>query len=192
MIEMDYVFDVRSLRQECQGQDLLSDYTLSEREMLMRLHVDGVEVFGQAEDEYQRWMDKLESNNVSLHVPSSAWTLLSVLSIAASVDSAFYRLRKTGRSDVDSLDCVIRMTQLRGIVTVYIRTDRVGQASYKDMYATFTLFAERVRRDFLSVCPQLRNHVTLGPWFRGEDGSVDMNRSQEILYLPPGNEKESL
>src|SRR5207248_8543328 len=116
--------------------------TLSEWEMLVRLRVDDVEVLGQTGEEYQRWMKDLESNNVSLQVPSSAWSLLSVLSIAVSVDSAFCRLREEGHADIDSLDCVIRMARQDDNVTVHVRHDRIGRASYGEMYAAFTAFAE--------------------------------------------------
>lgn len=187
MIEIDYIFDADAVRDGCQRQDLLSDYTLPEWEMLVRLRVNGIEVFGQTEEEYQRWKRDLESNNVSLPVPSSAWSLLSVLSIAVSADSTFGRLQEEGYGDIDSLDCVIRLARQDDAVTIYIRRDRIGRASYAEMHAAFTAFAERVRRDFLSLCPRLRDHVTLGPWFRGEADSAIVEEPQDIIHLPPAD-----
>lgn len=185
MVEIDYILDADALRNECRYQDLLSDYTLPEWEMLMRLRVGEVEVFGHTEEEYQRWMANIESNKLSLHVPSSAWSFLAVLSVAVSVDSAFDRLREDGRSDIDVIEGVILMERQDNIAMIYIDRDRVGQASVEEMYSAFASFAGRVRDDFLSICPQLRDHVTLGPWFKGHAKSAIVEEPRNVIYLPP-------
>lgn len=184
MIEMDYILDADAIRKECQRSDLLMDYTLSEWEMLMRLRIGSVEVFGHTEEEYQRWMADLKSNNISLNVPSSAWSLLSVLSIAVSVDSAFHHLREERHTEIDSLDSVIRLSRQDEMVTVSVSRDWFAQASYEELKMAFAAFAERVRQDFLALCPQLRDHVTLGSWFRGERGLSDSEKPQDVIYLP--------
>lgn len=157
------------MRQACQRCDLLTDYAFSEREMLMRLRVGDVEVFGQSDENYQVWLENLQRNNLPLDIPSPAWSRLSVLWIATGVEGAFTRLREKGYGDLGSLDCAIRLVQQDNTVTVYISDDRTSQAPMVELYAAFADFADRVRRDFLAICPRLADHVTLGPWFRQED-----------------------
>lgn len=184
MADIDYILDAQALRDKCQHQDILSDYTLSEWEMLMRLRIGNVEVLGHTRENYESWMVNLERNKVSLKVPSEAWSLLSVLAIAVSVEDAFAHLRAEGHADIDSLDCVMRLTQRDDMVMAHVDPRLVGVAPYVELYAAFAAFAQRVRDDFLSICPQLRHHVTLGAWFRGEDSLSNDERQKSIIYLP--------
>jgi len=179
-IEFDYIFEADVLREACRQSDLRTDYALSEWEMLLRLCVGDVEVLGRSDEDYHAWLKNLRRYNVALHIPSPAWSRLSVLWIASSVESAFARLREEGHSDLDSLDCAIHLVQQDDMVTVFLSRDRVGQAPMAEMYAAFAAFAERVRRDWLAICPQLTDHVTLGPWFRGEGESPEVP-SEPIL-----------
>jgi hypothetical protein len=167
-IELDYILEADALREACRHHDLLTDLELSEWEMLMRLRIGDVEVFGQTDEEYQAWLEHLRRNNIPLDVPSPAWSRLSVLWIATTVDDAFVRLQEKGHSELSSLDCVIHLVQQGETVRVFLSHDRVGQASMAESHAAFAVFADRVRDDFLAVCPALINHVTLGYWFRRE------------------------
>jgi hypothetical protein len=176
MVELEYIFDADLVASQCAHPDVLVDYAIIDLEMLVRLRVGDVEVFGQSEEGYQRWAEHLRQHHLALHVPSSAWALLSVLSIAVSVQGAFRRLRDDGQAVIDSLDCVIRLARQGDEVSVQVGHDgvRVGRAAYTKLYNVFTSFAERVRCAFLSVYPHLAEHVTLGPWFRGEaDRPID-------------------
>lgn len=164
-VELDYILEADTLRDACQHDDFLTDGG----EMLMRLRLDTVEVFGQTEDAYHAWQEHLRRNNLPLHVPSSAWLPLSVIWIATSVEEAFTRLREEGHSDLLSLASAIHLEQQGETVAVYLSRERVGQALLTEVHAAFVAFAERVRDDFLALCPQLTDHATLGYWFRRED-----------------------
>lgn len=187
MVEIDYIFDADACWHRCQEQDVLVDQSLLDWEMLMRLRMGDVEVLGYTEEEYQRWMNDLKRFDLSLQVPSSAWSLVSVLSIAISIEGAFRQLRESDHADIDSLDFVMRLDKRGDLVLAHIRRDRIGQALYREMYPAFAGFAERVRNDFLTVCPRLRDHLTLGPWFRGEANAVSVEEPSQVIYLPPAS-----
>lgn len=166
-VELDYILDIAVLQDTCEHDDRLAD--LDEWEMLMRLRIGAVEVFGHTDDEYHAWQESLRRHDVSLHVPSPAWSRLSVLWIASSVEEAFSALQRDGHSDLPSLDCVIRLVRHDENVAVTLRPDRTGHAPLVEVQAAFEAFAERVRTDFLAVCPRLAAHPSLGYWFRNED-----------------------
>jgi hypothetical protein len=184
VILLDYILEAEALRKDCLRPDVLRDYALPEWEMLMRLRIGEIEVFGRTQEEYQRWVEHLRSNNLPVDVPSAAWSRLSVLSIAVDVERAFSQLRETGTAEIDSLDCSIHLELDGSKVRVWVRRDRVGQALLTDVHAGFTAFAERVRLDFLAICPELRGHVTLGTWFRGEPREPTTGEPGSVIYLP--------
>ncbi len=184
MVEIDYIFEEDYVRDACQRQNLISDYSVADWEMLMRFRVGDVEVFGQTEEEYQRWLERLRSYHLALNPPSSAWSTLSVLSIAVSVSAALRSLREVGQAELPSLDSIVRLTQEGGVVTVCMRPDRIGQAPYAEMHEALQSFEMRVRRDFLSACPQLSMHVSLGWWFRGETPSAPSEQPQNTIIMP--------
>jgi len=167
-VEIDYILEEDALRQACRRRGLLTDYAFSEWEMLMRLRVGDVEVFGRSDEDYQVWLETLRRNNLPLDIPSPAWSRLSVLWIATGIEVAFTHLGEKGYGDLGSLDCAIRLARQDDTVTVSLG-DRVGQAPMVELYVAFAGFAEQVRHDFLAICPRLADHVTLGPWFRRED-----------------------
>lgn len=186
VIDLDYIPDLDTLRRKCPG--LPTDYELLEWEMLMRLRIDDVEVFGSTEEEFQRWLDRLRRNNLPLRVPSSAWTNLSVLWIALGVDEAFRRLKEAGTAALNSLDSLVHLACHDDLVRIYLRKDRIGQAPFGELYSVFESFAERVRGDFLSACPGLEDHVTLGPWFRTGKLEPAQTEYSEPIHLPPMQE----
>lgn len=192
MVELEYILDVEALRIACQSDDaqMLPDYAFLELEMPARLRIGDVDVFGHSADEYEQWMRSLANHNLPSQVPLPAWTLLPVLSLAISSGDAFARLNAQGHADIDAIDAVIWLEQQRGpIVEIYMSRDRIGRASLAELQAGFASFAERVRQGFLSVCPQLRDHATLGPWFKGVHSFVDSLQSQEIIRLPPATDQ---
>ncbi len=85
------------MRQACRRRDLLTDYAFPEWEMLMRLCIGSVEVFGQSDEDYQAWLESLRRNNVRLDIPSPAWSRLSVLWIATGVGGLPLALRVRSR-----------------------------------------------------------------------------------------------
>jgi hypothetical protein len=161
------------------------DYELPEWEMPMRLRIDSTEVFGSTQEEYQQWLDRLRRYNVPVPVPSSAWTPLSVLWIAAEIDDVFRHLRDKGIAQLNSLDTVIDLEREGDLVKVFLWRDRTGQAPFAELYSAFKSFAERVRHDFLSVCPELQDHVSLGTWFRTGRSNPATREQSTPIYLPP-------
>lgn len=162
MVELDYVFEVNELRRECQRADILSDTDLKyELSMPMRLRMGETEIFELTEEEYQ-------SQAFRDRLPSAAWDFIPVLKIAAFVDTYFSRLRKEGYCDIIFLDPDLRLTLHGDIVTVgyFYAGAPQGRAPYEDLYDVFATFSERVRHEFLSICPMLIDHVELGEWFR--------------------------
>jgi hypothetical protein len=169
VIEIDYIFDAATVDDACRGGTITTDYSLPEWEMQVRLRVGDVEVLGHTEEEDQQWMEELKRHQAALIVPSSAWTLLEVVSIAASVDSACQQLQAAGRGVLVGIEQDIWLERRADDVLITFRHDRVGRAPAPEVYDALMSFAQRVRQDFLSACPVLRDHVTLGWWFRGED-----------------------
>ena len=184
MVELEYIFEKAWLMDACQDPGLVFDDSVSEWEMLMRLRLGDVEVFGNTESEYQRWLERLRRYKVTRIPPSSSWTTLSVLWIAMSISSAFFDLTEKGQAELPSLDCVIRMERHEDAVIISSHPGRIGRAPYADVQDAFFSFASRVRQDFLSVCPQLRQHGTLGWWFRGETAPSALGKPGNVILLP--------
>jgi hypothetical protein len=162
VVELDYIFEAVVLQRECQRPDILSDTDLKyDLVMPTRLQVGGTEILALTETEYQThaFRDRL---------PSAAWDFIPVLMIAAFVDTHFRRLREQGYSDIIFLDPDLRLTLHGDIVTVsyFYSGAPHGEARYDELYSAFVAFGERVRRDFLSVCPILRDYEELGVWFK--------------------------
>lgn len=183
MIDVDYFFEADALRHLCEDGKALTDLDLTEWEMLMRLSVGEVEVLGQSEEHYQRWRDQLKRDNITLDVPSAAWCRVPILSVAMSVEDAFSRLHEDGYAELATIDePVIRLTQTGDLVTIRVDHDRAGYAPRAELYDVLAAFADRVRDDFLAVCPQLRDHRQLGWWFRGDDPPPPLE--PYIIHLP--------
>lgn len=162
MVELDYIFEDNTLRTECQNTDILSDTSLKyDIQMPVRLLVGGTEVFDLTTVKFINYTPHV-------HLPSSAWDYIPVLQMAAFVDEHFLQLREQGYCDIIFLDPDLRLTLHGDIVRVsyFFSGAPYGEAPYEEIYNSFSIFSERVRHDFLAVCPVLQEHIELGAWFR--------------------------
>jgi hypothetical protein len=157
----------------------LTDRGLLDWEMLMRLRIGAVEVFGHTDEEYRAWLERLQRYGLPQDVPSPAWTRLSVLWIAVCVEEAFARLHQEGRSDLPSLASVIYLEQAGETVAVFLSRERVGQAPLAEVQAAFAAYAERVRDDFLAICPALQttSRLATGSGARTRHPTYHLHRS---------------
>jgi len=134
LIEIDYIFNAARVRDACSSGTIAMDHSLPEWEMLVRLQADHVEVLGRTDTEHQSWMDQLKHDNSALSVPSADWSLLEIISVAVSIDSALQQLHTMGRAALEGIEQADITLEYRGDdVLIAFRHDRVGRASATDL-----------------------------------------------------------
>ncbi len=94
--------------------------------------------------------------------------MLPVLMFALFGQERFRRLHERGTDAILILEPDLKRVSHGPSVSIgyeYKSAPR-GEAPYDEIYDAFTASGNRVRRDFLAVCPDLAQHTKLGSWFR--------------------------
>ncbi len=162
MVLLDYLFASQMVIEWCEAHPLPNDdASLADLLMPARLSMDGADVFG-VRPAYHR------DNVVRAGLPSHVWNHVPVLQLAMSVRPMVDALADEGQW-LGILDDTVFDVVVRGLwVTVQydLTMAETGHARFDEFLEVLVDFSERVRRDFVATCPDVRRHSMYGEWFQ--------------------------